>query len=330
VLVVTEVALALILLVGSALLIRTAVALGGVDPGFDARNVLTMRMSLTGPRFQKSESVEQVVRDGVERLRNVPGVVAASATCCVPLEGGYGLPFTIVGRPAPAQGPYHGGGQWMTASPGYFDVFKIPVRRGRVFNDRDNSVAPHVVVINEAMAKRFWPDTDPVGERLVIGRGVMKEFAGETDVFLTHFDLTKPLSEQITYGTYLGAGNTDLAYDLALMPNSRVALTGYTLSTDFPFLDSSQTGTGQAVNAFVTVIDTTRAENAALVLSRPVGGSSIDVGTSIAIAPDGGIYIGGLSSSPDLPVTNGSSKVSARGSEQSFLFKVLPPAAATN
>jgi putative ABC transport system permease protein len=181
VLVVTEVALALILLVGSALLIRTAVALGGVDPGFDARNVLTMRMSLTGPRFQKSESVEQVVRDGVERLRNVPGVVAASATCCVPLEGGYGLPFTIVGRPAPAQGPYHGGGQWMTSSPGYFDVFKIPVRRGRVFNDRDNSVAPHVVVINEAMAKQFWPDTDPVGERLVIGRGVMKEFAGETD-----------------------------------------------------------------------------------------------------------------------------------------------------
>ena len=97
-LVVTEVALALILLVGSALLIRTAVALGGVDPGFDPRNVLTMRMSFTGPRFLKSEGVEQVIRDGVERLRNVPGVVAASATCCVPLEGGYGLPFTIVGR----------------------------------------------------------------------------------------------------------------------------------------------------------------------------------------------------------------------------------------
>src|SRR5262245_29595652 len=138
VLVVTEVALALILLVGSALLIRTAVALAGVDPGFDTRDVLTMRMSFTGPRFQKSESVEQVIRDGVERLRNMPGVVAASATCCVPLEGGYGLPFTIVGRPAPAQGgPYHGGGQWMTTSPGYFEVFKIPVKRGRAFNERD-------------------------------------------------------------------------------------------------------------------------------------------------------------------------------------------------
>jgi putative ABC transport system permease protein len=182
VLVVTEVALALILLVGSALLIRTALALGGVDPGFDARNVLTMRMSLTGPRFLQSEGVEQAVRDGVERLRTVSGVELASATCCVPLEGGYGLPFTIVGRAAPAEGaPYHGNGQWMTASPGYFDVFRIPVKRGRTFTERDNSVEPGVVVINEAMAKEYWPDGDPLNDRLVIGRGVMKEFATEPE-----------------------------------------------------------------------------------------------------------------------------------------------------
>lgn len=182
VLVVTEVALALILLVGSALLIRTALALGGVDPGFDARNVLTMRMSLTGPRFLQSEGVEQAVRDGVERLRTVSGVESASATCCVPLEDGYGLPFTIVGRAAPAEGaPYHGGGQWMTASPGYFDVFRIPVKRGRAFTERDNSVAPGVVVINEAMTREYWPNGDPLNDRLVIGRGVMKEFATEPE-----------------------------------------------------------------------------------------------------------------------------------------------------
>ncbi len=181
ILVVTEVALALILLVGSALLIRTAVALGRVDPGFDARNILTMRMSLTGPRFLQSEGVEQIVRDGVERLRGVPGVVSASATCCVPLEGGYGLGFTIVGRALPQDRPSHGVGQWMTASPGYFDVFKIPVKRGRAFNDRDNSAAQRVVVINEAMAKEFWPEGDPLNDRLVIGRGVMKEFATESE-----------------------------------------------------------------------------------------------------------------------------------------------------
>ena len=103
-----EVALALVLLIGSALLIRTAMALGRVDPGFDTHNVLTMRMSLKGAQFDKSEAVEQVVRNGVEKLKAIPGVVEASATCCVPLQGGYGLPFRIVGRPlaADSQGPY--------------------------------------------------------------------------------------------------------------------------------------------------------------------------------------------------------------------------------
>jgi len=91
-LVVSEVALAIILLIGSALLIRTSLALRSVRPGFDAEHVLTMRMSLSGPRFEKSAAVEQLVRDGAERLDALPGVEVASATCCVPLEGGYGLP----------------------------------------------------------------------------------------------------------------------------------------------------------------------------------------------------------------------------------------------
>src|SRR5262245_31567175 len=178
-LVVAEVALALVLLIGSALLIRTAVALAHVDPGFDASNVLTMRMSLTGPRFEKSETVSQMVRDGVERLRALPGVVNASATCCVPLEGGYGLPFKIVGRKS--DGPFDGGGSWNTVSAGYFEVFKIPVKQGRTFTDRDDSHAPGVVIINESMAKEFWPKSSPIGERLIIGRGIMREFADEPE-----------------------------------------------------------------------------------------------------------------------------------------------------
>lgn len=179
ILVVTEVALALVLLIGSALLIRTAIALGHVNPGFDASHVLTMRMSLTGPRFLKSEGVAQLVRDGIERLRAVPGVEIASATCCVPLQGGYGLPFKIVGRPS--DGPFNGGGGWMTVSPGYFEVFKIPVKRGRSFSDRDDSHAPGVVIINEAMARQFWPKADPLNDRLIIGRGIMREFADEPE-----------------------------------------------------------------------------------------------------------------------------------------------------
>ena len=181
VLVVVEVGLALVLLIGSALLIRTAVALGHVDPGFDTHNVLTLKMSLKGAQYEKSEAVEQVVRNGVEKLRSIPGVVNASATCCVPLQGGYGLPFRIVGRPlaADSQGPYHGGGGWMTVSPGYFEVFKIPLKRGRTFTERDTSTSTPVVVINEAMAKQYWPKSDPLVDRIVIGKGVMREFAAE-------------------------------------------------------------------------------------------------------------------------------------------------------
>ena len=112
VLVIAEVALAVVLLVGAALLIRTSMALGAVNPGFDPNNVLTMRMSLTGPRFLKADGVDRLVRDGVARLRALPGVELASATCCIPLEGGYGLPFNIVGRPLEKNAPVTGGAAW--------------------------------------------------------------------------------------------------------------------------------------------------------------------------------------------------------------------------
>jgi len=179
ILVVTEVALAVLLLVGSALLIRTSVALTRVDPGFDATNVLTMRMSLTGQEYERSAAVAQLIRNGVEQLRALPGVEDASATCCVPLQGGYGLPFIIVGRPL--EGPAHGGGGWVTVSPGYFEIFRIPVKRGRSFTEQDTAGSTPVVVINEAMARQYFPEGDPLTERLAIGRGVMREFAAEPE-----------------------------------------------------------------------------------------------------------------------------------------------------
>jgi predicted permease len=180
ILVVVEMALAVVLLVGSALLIRTSIALQSVEPGYDTHNVVTMRMSLTGPKYLKSMGVEQTVRDGVERIRAIPGVIDATATCCVPLQGGYGLPFQIVGRPL-TDGQYHGGGEWITLSPGFFEVYKIPVKRGRTFNLRDDDKAPAVVVINETMAKKFWKDSDPLKDHLIIGRWGMQEFKDEPD-----------------------------------------------------------------------------------------------------------------------------------------------------
>jgi predicted permease len=175
VLVITEMALALVLLVGAALLIRTFGALRGVNPGFDARNVLIMEMSLNGGRFEKAAGVDQLEREGRRRIESLPGVTAAAITCCVPLEGGFGLPFIIEGRPL-TNGPYHGGATWLTMSPHYFDVFRIALVSGRAFTDQDNGTADRVVIINQALAKEYWPKGDALGARISIGKGVGPEF----------------------------------------------------------------------------------------------------------------------------------------------------------
>ncbi len=174
-LVVSEVSLALVLLIGSALLIRTFVALHAVNPGFDAHNVLTMEMSLTGPRFEKTAGVAQLSHDGRQRLNAIPGVEDAAFTCCLPIKGQFGLPFTIVGKPVdPSKGPPGAG--WMSASPDYYKLFRIPILRGREFTDQDTTGAPGVALINEALAKQFFPKENPVGQQIVIGHTVGPEF----------------------------------------------------------------------------------------------------------------------------------------------------------
>jgi putative ABC transport system permease protein len=176
ILVVAEVALALVLLIGASLLIRSFIALRAVNPGFVSHNVLTMRMSLTEPKFMTSAGVDQVVRAGVDRLRALPGVEAAATSCCVPLEGGFGLPFNIIGRPPDGNGPYTGGGGWITISPGYFEVFHIPLLRGRDFTERDGVGAPGVVIINQAMVRQYWPQGDPLSDQILIGKGMGPAF----------------------------------------------------------------------------------------------------------------------------------------------------------
>jgi putative ABC transport system permease protein len=171
ILVVTEVALALILLIGAVLLIRTFGALRGVNPGFDAHNVLTMDMSLAGARFEKAAAVDRLERDGRHRLESLPGVVSAALTCCLPLEGGYSLPFTIEG-----QAPKDAEAQWVSVSPHYFDVFRISINAGRPFTERDNGAGSRVVIVNEEFAKKFFAKGDGLGSRVTIGKEVGPEF----------------------------------------------------------------------------------------------------------------------------------------------------------
>ena len=175
-LVIGEVSLALVLLIGAALLIRTFLALRQVNPGFDPRNVLTLEMSLTGDQFKKTAGVAQISHDGRERLNAIPGVEISAFTCCLPLEGGYGLPFNIVGRPPAPKSPWSGSSGWMSASPGYFAVFHIPILRGRDFTEQDTGSSPGVVLINETFVKQFFPKENPVGQQLLIGKGVGPQF----------------------------------------------------------------------------------------------------------------------------------------------------------
>jgi putative ABC transport system permease protein len=111
-LVISEMALALILVIGASLLIRTFMKLQAVDPGYDTRNVLTMAMAISGDRFQKTAGVAQLVKDGTDKLTVLPGVENATAACCLPLDGGFGLPFNIVGRPK-GDAPFTGGGGYL-------------------------------------------------------------------------------------------------------------------------------------------------------------------------------------------------------------------------
>jgi putative ABC transport system permease protein len=175
VLVVAEVALAIVLLAGAGLLIRTFAALHSVEPGFDAHNVLTMQLSLTGDRFNHTAAISDLSRQAIERIEALPGVQAAAATSYLPLDSGLGLPFIIEGRPLGAA-PAHGGGGWAYVTPRFFDVFRIPLSHGRVFTDRDDAAAPGVVIINEAFVKQYWPKQNPVGQRLWIGHGTGAAF----------------------------------------------------------------------------------------------------------------------------------------------------------
>jgi putative ABC transport system permease protein len=177
-LVLSEVGLAVVLLVGAALLIRTFVALYSVDLGFDTSNVLTMRTLMTGEKYQKTAGLAQAVKDSLERVDALPGILRAASAYWLPLQGGAGLPFNIVGR-APVEGLFTGNAGWSPVSPGFFDVFRIPLKRGRAFTGRDDTNSQPVAIINEAMAKQFWKNGDPLQDRILIGHGIIRGFQDE-------------------------------------------------------------------------------------------------------------------------------------------------------
>jgi predicted permease len=172
-LVVSEVALALILLVGAALLAKSFVLLRAVEPGMDPRNVLTLKLSLPEASYNTPEALESFLERTQERVRALPGVESAGFALTLPFEAGIRLSFVIMDRPTDESGLPHGGlALYRPVTRGYFESLKIELTRGRLLDDQDRHKSLPVVVINEAAARRYWPGQDPLGQRIRIGTAI--------------------------------------------------------------------------------------------------------------------------------------------------------------
>lgn len=170
-LMISEFALALILLAGAGLLARSLIALQRIDPGFDPDRVLSMQLRVNGAAAASPGARQAFYETVIERVRGMPGVAAASAINHLPLAGDlWGLPFAIEGRPPTEPGEGHVG-TYRVVMPGYFETMGVALLRGRVIDERDAGGTVPVVVINEAMARRHWPDENPIGQRIAVGGG---------------------------------------------------------------------------------------------------------------------------------------------------------------
>jgi len=168
VLVVSEVALSLMLLIGAGLMIRSLWMLRSVDPGLDPNNVLTMRVSIPLTRFPSPLQQSSFFNDVLHRVRALPGVDSAGVIDSVPLSGGGSIqPIAIEGRPTQQMSDQPEVAVRII-SPGYIGALRIPLLRGRNFNDADAAGRPAAILISESMAKRFWPNENPIGKHLTM------------------------------------------------------------------------------------------------------------------------------------------------------------------
>jgi len=166
-LIVSEVTLALVLLAGAGLMVRSIMRLMDVNPGFDPQNLVTLHLSLPQSQYAKSQQLTSFYSELTRRVAGLPGVESVAAIDMMPMGGSGGTTsFVVEGKPAPPKGQYPEANS-RTASPGYFKTMRIPLLEGREFDDHDTPGTPLVVVINETMARKYWPGEDPIGKRIL-------------------------------------------------------------------------------------------------------------------------------------------------------------------
>ncbi|MGH9854847.1 MAG: ABC transporter permease, partial [Blastocatellia bacterium] len=200
-LVVSEVALALALLIGAGLMLRSFVRLMSIDPGINTQNVLTMDIRLPRSKYQPPQQTA-FFQQLLERLRALPGAQSAGTVYPLPLSGAEdGIGFSIEGRPPADPGQQRSAGPRCVGAD-YFKALQIQVKRGRVFTESDGRDAPPVLVINEAMAHEYWPNEDPIGKRISLdsrdGQPVWRKIVGVVGD-IRHLGLDRGLRPEIYF-----------------------------------------------------------------------------------------------------------------------------------
>jgi putative ABC transport system permease protein len=169
VLIISEVSLALVLLIGAGLVIRSFYKLVQVDPGFKTENVLSFSVTLPPAKYKEDRQLINFYNQTLDRLSVLPGVLSAAESSGLPLgNNGNQTSFRVVGQPdpLPGQAPLV---EIVSSSPAYFDTMKIPLLKGRLFTDQDGKDAPRVIVVDSLFATRHWPGEDAVGKQLKFG-----------------------------------------------------------------------------------------------------------------------------------------------------------------
>jgi putative ABC transport system permease protein len=201
-LVVSEVALALLLLVCAGLMIRSFLRLQQVNPGFNPNNALAIAVSLPGKKYPEGDQQAAFFTQLIEKVQALPGVQAVGVTQSLPIQSDYVLGFNIQGRPPDAPGE-DVSTNYYAVSPDYFKAMGIPLLRGRLFTEQDRKDAPRVALINETMAKKYFPDEDPIGKHINVTNGPerFREIVGiVSDV--KQYGLDQPTTAQ-TYEPFL-------------------------------------------------------------------------------------------------------------------------------
>jgi putative ABC transport system permease protein len=167
-LVASEIALAFVLVVGAALMAKTLVRLGRFDLGFDPGHVLTLRTPLRGPGYASDQAKSRFFQQVLARVEALPGVEAASVTSGLPIQGWSGMGFVTGDDPSPAPERMPDA-NYLVVAPHYFRVMGVRLREGRAFSEADTAQSPGVAIVNEELARRYWPGASAVGKRLRTG-----------------------------------------------------------------------------------------------------------------------------------------------------------------